>query len=52
MLGIKLDDVYALLSGEHALFAGPGAPVSAGLILHPADVRAGRRDAAGADARC
>ena len=40
-LGIKLDDVYALLSGEHALFAGPGAPLSAGMILHPADVPRG-----------
>jgi hypothetical protein len=40
-LGIKLDDVYALLAGEHALFAGPGAPVSAGMILHPADVPRG-----------
>jgi hypothetical protein len=40
-LGIKLDDVYALLSGEHALFAGPGAPVSAGMILHPEDVPRG-----------
>ena len=40
-LGIKLDDVYALLSGEHALFAGPGAPVSAGMILHPEDVQRG-----------
>ncbi len=40
-LGIKLDDVYALLSGEHALFAGPGAPISAGMILHPEDVQRG-----------
>jgi Protein of unknown function (DUF3352) len=40
-LGITLDDVYALLSGEHALYAGPGAPLSAGLILHPADVAKG-----------
>jgi hypothetical protein len=37
MLGIKLDDIYALLSGENALYAGPGAPVSAGLLMHPAD---------------
>jgi hypothetical protein len=41
LLGIKLDDVYALLSGEHALYAGPGAPLSAGMILHPADVERG-----------
>jgi hypothetical protein len=41
MLGIKLDDVYALISGEHALYAGPGAPLSAGLILHPADTAKG-----------
>ena len=27
--------------GEHALYAGPGAPLSAGLILHPADVERG-----------
>jgi hypothetical protein len=40
-LGIKLDDVYALISGEHALFAGPGAPLSAGMILRPADVPKG-----------
>ena len=25
-LGITLDDVFALISGEHALYAGPGAP--------------------------
>jgi hypothetical protein len=37
LLGIKLDDLYGLLSGDQALFAGPGAPLSAGLILHPAD---------------
>ena len=49
LLGIKLDDVYALLSGEHALFAGPGAPVSAGMILHPEDVPRGADDAEGAD---
>lgn len=41
VLGIKLDDVYALISGEHALYAGPGAPVSAGLILHPPDPERG-----------
>jgi Protein of unknown function (DUF3352) len=41
VLGIKLDDVYALLAGEHALYAGPGAPVSAGLILHPPDPERG-----------
>ncbi|MDP9258538.1 MAG: DUF3352 domain-containing protein, partial [Actinomycetota bacterium] len=41
LLGIKLDDVYALISGEHALYAGPGAPVSAGLILHPPDPERG-----------
>ncbi len=37
LLGIKLDDLYALLSGDQAIYAGPGAPVSAGLILHPTD---------------
>ncbi len=37
VLGVTLDDIYALLGGEHALYAGPGAPVSVGLILHPAD---------------
>ena len=37
LLGIKLDDLYALLSGDQAVYAGPGAPVSAGLILHPTD---------------
>ena len=37
VLGVTLDDIYALLGGEHALYAGPGAPVSAGLILHPSD---------------
>jgi hypothetical protein len=37
LLGIKLDDLYALLSGDQAIYAGPGAPLSAGLILHPAD---------------
>ena len=41
LLGIKLDDLYALLSGDQAIFAGPGSPVSAGLILHPADAKAG-----------
>jgi hypothetical protein len=41
-LGIKLDDLYALISGEHALYAGPGAPLSAGLILHPADIDRGK----------
>ena len=41
LLGITLDDVFALISGEHALYAGPGAPLSAGLILHPADVQRG-----------
>jgi hypothetical protein len=41
LLGIKLDDVYALISGEHALYAGPGAPLSAGLILHPEDTARG-----------
>jgi hypothetical protein len=37
VLGVTLDDAYALIGGEHALYAGPGAPVSAGLILHPSD---------------
>jgi hypothetical protein len=41
VLGVKLDDLYALLSGDQALFAGPGAPLSAGLILHPADAAQG-----------
>ncbi|MDX6538906.1 MAG: hypothetical protein QOI71_516 [Gaiellales bacterium] len=41
LLGIKLDDVYALLAGENALYAGPGAPVSAGLVMHPADAAKG-----------
>jgi hypothetical protein len=40
-LGVTLDDVYALIGGEHALYAGPGAPVSAGLILKPADLARG-----------
>ena len=37
LLGVKLDDLYGLLSGDQAIYAGPGAPLSAGLILHPAD---------------
>jgi hypothetical protein len=37
MLGIKLEDLYALLSGETALYAGPGVPVSGGVILRPQD---------------
>ena len=41
VLGIKLDDLYALLSGDQALFAGPGSPLSAGVILHPQDATAG-----------
>ena len=41
MLGIKLADVYALFSGENTLYAGPGAPLSAGLLLHPADAAKG-----------
>jgi uncharacterized protein DUF3352 len=41
-LGVKLDDIYALISGEHAVYAGPGAPLSAGLILHPADIDRGK----------
>ncbi len=41
LLGIKLDDIYALLSGENAIYAGPGAPVSAGLVMHPADAAKG-----------
>jgi hypothetical protein len=41
LLGIKLDDLYGLLSGDQALYAGPGAPLSAGLILHPADAAKG-----------
>jgi hypothetical protein len=41
LLGVKLDDLYGLLSGDQALFAGPGAPLSAGLILHPDDAAKG-----------
>jgi hypothetical protein len=41
MLGVKLDDLYGLLSGDQAIYAGPGAPLSAGLILHPADAAKG-----------
>ena len=41
MLGIKLADVYALFSGENTVYAGPGAPLSAGLLLHPADAAKG-----------
>jgi hypothetical protein len=40
-LGVKLDDLYALFSGENALYAGPGAPLSAGLLMHPADAARG-----------
>jgi hypothetical protein len=41
MLGVKLDDIFALFSGETALYAGPGAPVSAGVVMHPTDAEAG-----------
>jgi Protein of unknown function (DUF3352) len=41
LLGVKLDDLYGLLSGDQAVYAGPGAPLSAGLILHPADAAKG-----------
>jgi hypothetical protein len=41
LLGVKLNDLYGLLSGDQAIYAGPGAPVSAGLILHPADAAKG-----------
>jgi hypothetical protein len=41
LLGVKLDDLYALLSGDQAIYAGPGAPLSAGLILHPTDAAKG-----------
>jgi hypothetical protein len=41
LLGVKLDDLYGLLSGDQAIYAGPGAPLSAGLILHPADAAKG-----------
>jgi Protein of unknown function (DUF3352) len=41
LLGIKLDDLYGLLSGDQAVFAGPGSPLSAGVILHPKDATAG-----------
>lgn len=37
LLGVKLDDLVALTSGEHALFVGPGLPASGGLLLKPAD---------------
>jgi hypothetical protein len=40
-LGVKIDDLYGLLSGDQAIYAGPGAPLSAGLILHPADAAKG-----------
>jgi hypothetical protein len=40
-LGVKLDDLYGLLSGDQAIFAGPGSPLSAGLLLHPTDPKTG-----------
>ena len=40
-LGVKLDDLVALTTGEHALYVGPGVPVSAGLLLKPADAKQG-----------
>jgi Protein of unknown function (DUF3352) len=40
--GISFDnDLVPLLSGEHALVVGPGLPVSAALLLKPADATAG-----------
>ena len=41
LLGIKLDDIFALFAGENALYGGPGAPVSAGLLMRPADAAKG-----------
>ncbi len=41
MLGVKLPDIFALFSGETALYAGPGAPVSAGAVMKPQDVEQG-----------
>ncbi|MEO9175208.1 MAG: DUF3352 domain-containing protein, partial [Gaiellales bacterium] len=35
------DDIVPLLSGEDAIAVGPGLPVSASLLLHPADATAG-----------
>ena len=35
------NDLVPLLSGEHALYVGPGLPVSAGLLLKPADAAKG-----------
>jgi hypothetical protein len=40
--GISFDgDLVPLLSGEHAITVGPGLPVSAALLLKPADPAAG-----------
>jgi hypothetical protein len=40
--GISFDnDLVPLLSGEHAIYAGPGLPFSAALLLKPADASAG-----------
>ena len=41
LLGVKLDDLVALTSGEHALFIGPGLPATGGLLLKPADAAKG-----------
>jgi hypothetical protein len=35
------NDIVPLLSGENAIVVGPGLPVSAALLLHPADANAG-----------
>jgi hypothetical protein len=35
------NDIVPLLSGEDSIVVGPGLPVSASLILHPADAAAG-----------
>jgi Protein of unknown function (DUF3352) len=35
------NDIVPLLSGEDAIAVGPGLPVSASLLLHPADAAAG-----------
>ena len=41
LLGVKLDDLVALTSGEHAIYVGPGLPASGGLLLKPADAAKG-----------
>ncbi len=42
LVGLDLvKDIVPLTSGEHGVFVAPGTPVSAGLLLHPADAAAG-----------